>query len=80
MTVELEILHEIIALATSIPSSQSFRSIWRAYDTVLAARKIDPALDSLYFRFILQLQGAPGDNLRDKFIYMLNVSLLRLCI
>ncbi|KAF8253871.1 Sfi1-domain-containing protein [Wilcoxina mikolae CBS 423.85] len=69
---DLDILHEIIALASSIPSSQPFRSIWRAYDTVLAARKIDPALDRVYFRFVLQLQGAPGNDLKEKFIYILD--------
>ena len=67
-----------MALATTIPGSragtQSFRSIWKAYDTVLAARGIDTALDSKYFRFVLQLQAAPGEDLKEKFIYMLDVS------
>jgi hypothetical protein len=72
---DLDILHEIIALATTTAGSQqSFRHIWRAYDAVLAARKIDPALDSVYFRFILEMQGAPGEDLKEKFIYMLDVS------
>lgn len=79
---DLEILHEIIALATTIiipaaaasgGSPASFRTIWKAYDTVLAAHKIDPALDSVYFRFILEMQGAPGDDLKEKFMYMLDV-------
>jgi hypothetical protein len=68
---DLDILHEIVALTTIIPGSQSFRIIWKAYDTVLAAHKIDPALDSVYFRFIMQMQSAPGEGLREKFGWML---------
>lgn len=40
---------------------------------MLAAHKIDPALDSFYFGFILEMQGAPGDDLKEKFMYMLDV-------
>ncbi|CUS15531.1 unnamed protein product [Tuber aestivum] len=69
---DLQILHEIVSLASVIPENRSFRAIWRAYDTVLAARQINPALDSVYFRFILQLQGAEGNTLYDKFMQLLD--------
>ncbi|RPA92839.1 Sfi1-domain-containing protein [Choiromyces venosus 120613-1] len=69
---DLQILHEIVSLASVIPENGSFRTIWRAYDTVLAARQINPALDSVYFRFILQLQAAGGNTLYDKFMQLLD--------
>jgi hypothetical protein len=75
---DLDILHEIIALATTSagPNSSSFRHIWRAYDAVLSARKINPDLDSVYYQFILGMQAAPGADLKEKFIHMLDVSII----
>ncbi|KAA8914539.1 Sfi1 spindle body protein-domain-containing protein [Sphaerosporella brunnea] len=73
---DLEILHEIIALATTAAAGaedrQSFRHIWRAYDAVLAARKINPTPDKVYYRFMMEMQAAPGEDLRERFIYMLD--------
>lgn len=40
---------------------------------VLAARKIDPGHDSVYFRFILQLQGVSGKDIYDRFMVLLAV-------
>ncbi|KAH0605848.1 uncharacterized protein H6S33_004305 [Morchella sextelata] len=69
---DLQILHEIISLATVFPGKNSFRAVYRAYDVVLAARKINPAFDSVYFRFILQLQSVPGKNIYERFMDLLS--------
>ncbi|RPB10968.1 hypothetical protein P167DRAFT_566299 [Morchella conica CCBAS932] len=69
---DLQILHEIISLATVFPGKNSFRAVYRAYDVVLAARRINPAFDSVYFRFILQLQSVPGKNIYDRFLDLLS--------
>lgn len=45
---------------------------------VLAARKIDPGHDSVYFRFILQLQGVSGRDIYDRFMVLLAVGPLSL--
>ncbi|KAI5845772.1 Sfi1 spindle body protein-domain-containing protein [Morchella snyderi] len=69
---DLQILHEIISLATVFPGKNSFRAVYRAYDVVLAARKINPAFDSVYFRFILQLQSVPGKDIHERFMELLS--------
>lgn len=73
VTKDLQTLHEIVSLATVFPGKSSFRAIWRAYDVVLAARNINPAHDSTYFRFILQLQGVEGRDIYDRFMVLLAV-------
>ncbi|KAI5797673.1 Sfi1 spindle body protein-domain-containing protein [Geopyxis carbonaria] len=69
---DLSIIYEIVALATITPGKQSFKPIWEAYDTILRARQIDTAGDSFYYRFLLQMQGAPGKDLQEKFIHVSN--------
>ncbi|KAI5789756.1 Sfi1 spindle body protein-domain-containing protein [Peziza echinospora] len=62
---DLQRIYEIICLATLIPSEYAFRCIWRAYETVLRFKDIDPAHDSKYFRVLINLGG--GGSLQDKF-------------
>lgn len=75
-TADLDILHEIVALASSAPGRPAFRTIWRAYDTVLPARGLDPALDTKYFPFILEMESAAGESLCEKFESMLDVGFI----
>ncbi|KAF8456642.1 Sfi1 spindle body protein-domain-containing protein [Terfezia claveryi] len=62
---DLQTIYEIICLATIVPSDYAFRCIWRAYETVLRYKDIDPAHDSKYFRVLINLGG--GGSLLDKF-------------
>ncbi|TGZ84840.1 Sfi1-domain-containing protein [Ascodesmis nigricans] len=67
---DLEILHEVISLATIGPSpqSQSIAAVWSAYDVVLTARGLDPINGCQHlYKFILRLQGAPGRDMQEKF-------------
>lgn len=74
-TTDLQTLHEIVSLATAFSGKPSFHAVWRAYDAVLGARGVNPAQDSVYFRFILQLQGVEGRNVYDRFLVLLAVRL-----
>ncbi|KAF8421478.1 Sfi1 spindle body protein-domain-containing protein [Tirmania nivea] len=62
---DLQTIYEIIYLAAIVPSDYAFRCIWRAYETVLRYKDIDPAHDSKYFRVLINLGG--GGSLLDKF-------------
>ncbi|RUP50469.1 hypothetical protein BC936DRAFT_138991 [Jimgerdemannia flammicorona] len=69
---DLEILSDVVDLATQTARSKaseatSFISIFRAYDAVLRARRIDPSTDTMYYRFLLRLSSIEGRTWKEKF-------------
>ncbi|KAL8709370.1 MAG: hypothetical protein Q9220_005864 [cf. Caloplaca sp. 1 TL-2023] len=68
---DVGILYEIITSAEqdSDVESHPFRSIFKAYDTVLARHGLEPDHDQIYLRFLLRLGGKrhPGARLYESF-------------
>ncbi|KAL7276830.1 hypothetical protein RUND412_000171 [Rhizina undulata] len=65
---DVKILDEIISLASAIPGRDPTDWLYRAYDAILHRRGINPAEDSIYYRFILQINEAEGStSLHEKF-------------
>ncbi|KAL8954526.1 MAG: hypothetical protein Q9183_007073, partial [Haloplaca sp. 2 TL-2023] len=68
---DVGILYQIITAAGEDSNIQKhpFRSIFAAYDTVLAQNGIDPDHDQVYLRFLLRLGGArtTGETLYESF-------------
>ncbi|RPB06338.1 hypothetical protein P167DRAFT_550585 [Morchella conica CCBAS932] len=72
-TADLQILHESSpSRSSSRGGNNSFSAVYRAYDVVVAARGINPALDKVYLHFILELQPEPGENIYDRFLQLLS--------
>lgn len=63
---ELEVLRDIIAAATDNNDGTSFLAVFKAYDTVLKARSIDPVNDRVYFKFLLKLARVEGATWAEK--------------
>ncbi|KAL9584716.1 MAG: hypothetical protein Q9212_001948 [Teloschistes hypoglaucus] len=68
---DVEILYEIIHAAAQNPTvrAQPFRSIFAAYDTVLAQHGMCPDHDQIYLRFLFRMREStrPGETLYESF-------------
>ncbi|KAL8949153.1 MAG: hypothetical protein Q9222_004718 [Ikaeria aurantiellina] len=68
---DVGILYQIITSAEHDSDVQAhpFRSIFKAYDTILAQHGLDPDHDQIYLRFLLRLGGKrqPGAALYERF-------------
>jgi hypothetical protein len=64
---DLRILRDIITAATESNDGTSFLAVFKAYDTVLKARSIDPVNDRVYFKFLLKLARVEGATWMEKF-------------
>ncbi|KAL8972336.1 MAG: hypothetical protein Q9197_002822 [Variospora fuerteventurae] len=68
---DVGILYEIITCAEQDSNVQThpFRSIFAAYDSILAQHGLDPDHDQIYLRFLLRLggEGHIGQTLYDRF-------------
>ena len=64
---DLQILRDIITTATESNDGTSFLAVFKAYDTVLKARNIDPVNDRVYFKFLLKLARIEGATWLEKF-------------
>jgi hypothetical protein len=72
--VELEVLRDITSAATTAnDDGASFLAIFKAYDSILKSRNIDPSTDRVYFKFLLKLARVEGDSWMDKFDRFLSV-------
>ncbi|OLL25758.1 Protein sfi1 [Neolecta irregularis DAH-3] len=64
--IDLDVLRDIIHRASLSPDGDSFLSVFRAYDTVLKERSIDPSQDRLYFKILLKLARIKGGSWYEK--------------
>ncbi|KAK9462241.1 Sfi1 spindle body protein-domain-containing protein [Lipomyces oligophaga] len=66
---DLEILRFIVdyALHSPSPSSNSFLTIFKSYESVLRKKHINPSKDGHYFRLIIKLCRSPGTSWASKF-------------
>jgi hypothetical protein len=74
--VELQVLRDIVVESGDATDGTSFLAVFKAYDTVLKNRNIDPAKDRVYFKFLLKLARVEGATWLDKFDSLLSVSSL----
>ena len=70
---ELQVLRDIVVASADATDGTSFLAVFKAYDTVLKSRNIDPAKDKVYFKFLLKLARVEGATWVDKFDILLNV-------
>jgi len=72
---DLHVLRDIIAGSPEANGTTSFLALFKAYDSVLKSRNIDPAKDRVYFKLLLKLARVKGSTWLDKFQNLLNVAL-----
>ena len=71
---ELQVLRDIISASKDANDGASFLAVFKAYDSVLKSRNIDPATDRVYFKFLLKLARVQGTTWIQKFDGLLKVS------
>lgn len=76
---ELQVLRDIISISTDVDDGTSFLAVFKAYDSVLKSRNIDPATDRVYFKFLLKLARVQGATWMQKFDNILRVRPYHIC-